>query len=140
MHEAPLGALRPIAAHKGGGLIAAVELLAGLLSGGGTLQPGNARDGGIVNNMTAIVIDPEAVSDLDWLRSEYDAMAAYIRSSPPPPGQPPLQLPGEPERLRRGQRQADGVEISDAEWAAIIAAARTAGVLDTDQWPQPQNG
>lgn len=133
MHEAPSGALRPIAAHKGGGLVAAIEFLAGLLSGGGTLQPDNARAGGIVNNLTAILIDPEAVSDLDWLRAEYDAMAAYIRSSPPPPGQPPLLLAGEPERLREAQRLAAGVEISDNEWAAIVAAARRAGVIDADQ-------
>ena len=33
-------------------------LLAGLLSGGGTLQPGNPRAGGILNNMTTILIDP----------------------------------------------------------------------------------
>ncbi|MDC7691381.1 malate/lactate/ureidoglycolate dehydrogenase [Vogesella indigofera] len=133
MHEAPSGALRPIAAHKGGGLVAAIEFLAGLLSGGGTLQPGNAREGGIVNNLTAILIDPEAVSDLDWLRAEYDAMAAYIRSSPPPPGQPPVLLAGEPERQREAQRLAAGVEISDNEWAAIVAAARRAGVIDADQ-------
>jgi uncharacterized oxidoreductase len=101
MHEAPSGALRPIAAHKGGGLVAAIEFLAGLLSGGGTLQPDNAREGGIGNNLTAILIDPEAVSDLDWLRAEYDAMAAYIRSSPPPPGQPPVLLAGESGSARR---------------------------------------
>lgn len=133
MHETPSGALRPIAGHKGGGLVAAIEFLAGLLSGGGTLQPENAREGGIVNNLTAILIDPEAVSDLDWLRAEYDAMAAYIRSSPPPPGQPPLLLAGEPERQREAQRLAAGVEISDNEWAAIVAAARRAGVIDADQ-------
>ncbi len=128
MHEQPTGALRPIAAHKGGGLVAAIEFLAGLLSGGGTLQPGNARLGGIVNNLTAIIIDPEAVADVSWLREEYDAMAAYIRSSPPPAGQPPLMLAGEPERQRAAEAAQQGVEMSDNEWAAILAAARSAGV------------
>lgn len=128
MHEQPTGALRPIAAHKGGGLVAAIEFLAGLLSGGGTLQPGNARLGGIVNNLTAIIIDPEAVADVSWLREEYDAMAAYIRSSPPPAGQPPLMLAGEPERQCAAEAAQHGVEMSDNEWAAILAAARSAGV------------
>ncbi|MGL6047345.1 MAG: malate/lactate/ureidoglycolate dehydrogenase [Vogesella sp.] len=128
MHEQPTGALRPIAAHKGGGLVAAIEFLAGLLSGGGTLQPGNARLGGIVNNLTAIIIDPEAVADVSWLREEYDAMAAYIRSSPPPAGQLPLMLAGEPERQRAAEAAQQGVEMSDNEWAAILAAARSAGV------------
>lgn len=134
MHEAPTGALRPIAAHKGGGLVAAIELLAGLLSGGGTLQPGNPRAGGIVNNLTAVIIDPAAVADTDWLRQEYDAMAAYIRSSPPPAGQPPLQLAGEPERRREAEARSRGIEMSDNEWAAIVAAARRAGVANPEAW------
>ena len=133
MHEEPKGALRPIAAHKGGGLITAIEFLAGLLSAGGTLQPQNPREGGIVNNLTAILIDPAAVTDLDWLREEYDAMAAYIRSSPAPEGQPPLMLAGEPERIRERQRLAAGIEISDNEWAAILDAASRAGISA----PQP---
>lgn len=130
MHEEPKGALRPIALHKGGGLITAIEFLAGLLSAGGTLQPGNAREGGIVNNLTAIIIDPAAVTDVDWLRSEYDAMADYIRSSPAPEGEPPLMLAGEPERQREAQRLAAGIEISDGEWHAILEAARQAGVTE----------
>lgn len=128
MHEQPTGALRPIAAHKGGGLVAAIEFLAGLLSGGGTLQPGNARLGGIMNNLTAVIIDPEAVADVSWLREEYDAMAAYIRSSPPPAGQAPLLMAGEPERQRAAEAAVHGVEMSDNEWAAILGAARSAGV------------
>ncbi|EEG09104.1 Ldh family oxidoreductase [Pseudogulbenkiania ferrooxidans] len=45
MWEEPQGTLRPMAHHKGGGLLAATEFLAGLLSGGGTSQPGAAAPG-----------------------------------------------------------------------------------------------
>ncbi|TIC85163.1 malate/lactate/ureidoglycolate dehydrogenase [Crenobacter intestini] len=128
MHEEPKGALRPIAEHKGGGLVAACELLAGLLSGGGTLQPGNPREGGIVNQLTAFIVDPARLADLDWLASEYDAMVGYIKSSPSPDPAQPVLMAGEPELARRAVRQAEGVEIADAEWAAIEDACRRAGV------------
>jgi len=59
-------------------------------------------------------------------------MAAYIRSSPPPAGQPPLQLAGEPERRREAEARSSGIEMSDNEWAAIVAAARRAGVANPE--------
>ena len=65
-----LGALMAFAKHKGSGLAFACELMAGLLSGGGTIQPGHSRDGSIVNNMTAFVIDPAVLTDMDFLKNE----------------------------------------------------------------------
>jgi len=124
MHEAPLGALRPIAEHKGGGLISAVEFLSGMLSGGGTNQPEHERLDGIVNHMTAFIVDPTRLADLDWLNHEYDQMIDYIKSSPAP-GEPIL-MAGEPELARKAQRQAEGITISEKEWAEIIAAGERA--------------
>ncbi|MBP6863003.1 MAG: malate/lactate/ureidoglycolate dehydrogenase [Neisseriaceae bacterium] len=124
MHEAPLGALRPIAEHKGGGLISAVEFLSGMLSGGGTNQPEHERLDGIVNHMTAFIVDPARLADLDWLNHEYDQMIDYIKSSPAP-GEPIL-MAGEPELARKAQRQAEGIRISEGEWAAITAAGERA--------------
>lgn len=132
MWEEPKGALRPIAEHKGGGLVAAVEFLAGLLSSGGTFQPEHPRAGGIVNNLTAVIIDPARVAGTAWLRAEYDAMADYIRSSPSPEGAPPVMLAGEPERQRRAQRLEEGLAFSANEWAGILEAARRAGVAEAD--------
>ena len=121
-HE-PLGALRPIARHKGGGLVAACELLAGLLSGGGTMQPQNERCGAIVNNMTTFVVDPEKLAPRAWLGQEYDAMIDYIRSSPAPfPKEHPVLIAGEPEHQTKAERLSQGITISDNEWQAIIQA------------------
>ena len=128
MWESPTGALRPMADHKGSGLVAACELLAGLLSGGGTLQPGNPRAGGILNNMTTILIDPARLADMDWLRQEFDAMAGWIRSSPPATAGQPVQLAGEPERRQqRHERLQWGTGMAEAEWQGIVDAARRAG-------------
>ncbi|KAA9001739.1 malate/lactate/ureidoglycolate dehydrogenase [Affinibrenneria salicis] len=122
------GALRPIAKHKGGGLILAAELLAGILSGGGTIQPGNERKGAIVNNMTTLVIDPSALVSMAWLQKEYDAMLDYVQSSAAPDPQQPILIAGEPERQRRRERGQQGIVISDAEWERISAAGISLGM------------
>ncbi|OPG72159.1 malate/lactate/ureidoglycolate dehydrogenase [Pseudomonas ogarae] len=122
------GALRPIARHKGGGLILAAELLAGILSGGGTLQPGNERQGSIINNMTTIVIDPAHLVPLEWLRQEYDAMLAYVRSSERSDPDEPILIAGEPEERIRVQRDAEGIHIVDMEWQKIRAAGIALGM------------
>lgn len=106
--------------HKGSGLVAAYELLAGLLSGGGNLQPGNPRAGGILNNMTTILIDPARLADMDWLRQEFDAAwrAGSVRPRLPRPGQ--LGATG-----RR---------------AGTPAAAPRAPAMETPGWPRPNGG
>ena len=106
----------------------AASFAAGLLSGGGTLQPGNPRAGGILNNMTTILIDPARLADMDWLRQEFDAMAGWIRSSPPATAGQPVQLAGEPERRQqRHERLQWGTGMAEAEWQGIVDAARRAG-------------
>ena len=58
-----------------------------------------------------------------------DAMIDYVKSSPAPdPVNHPVLMPGDPERIRTAERLAEGVEISDAEWAAVLKVCREAGV------------
>ncbi|MEQ9911999.1 malate/lactate/ureidoglycolate dehydrogenase [Pectobacterium polaris] len=122
------GALKPIAKHKGGGLILAAEMLAGLLSGGGTIQPENTRQGAIVNNMTTIVIDPASMVSMAWLQKEYDAMLDYVRTSTAPDPTQPILIAGEPERISQAQRRADGIYLSDQEWQKIVEAGVSLGM------------
>ncbi len=129
MWEGERGALMAFAKHKGSGLCWACELMAGILSGGETIQPGHPQDGSIVNNMTAFIIDPAALCDLDWMKREIDAMNDYVKSSPAPdPVNNPVLMPGEIERIRTADRSARGVEISDNEMAAIRRVSLEAGV------------
>lgn len=129
MWQTPRGALMAFANHKGSGLCWACELMAGLLSGGGTIEPHHQRDGSIVNNMTAIVIDPAAVGDPGWMQQEFDRMYDYVKSSPAPdPMNHPVLMPGEMERICRAKRLAEGIEVSDGELEAIQSACREAGV------------
>ncbi|WP_035341136.1 MULTISPECIES: malate/lactate/ureidoglycolate dehydrogenase [unclassified Dickeya] len=133
--EEPAGALLPIARHKGGGLILAAELLAGILSGGGTIHPGNPREGAIVNNMTTILIDPSKLVTMSWLRQEYEAMLEYVRASRAQHPDNPILLAGEPERLAEQQRQLHGIAISDGEWRKIVEAGCSLGMAHEDFSP-----
>ena len=134
MWEDPKGSLMPMGLYKGAGLCFACELLAGLLSTGGTNAPSLLeRDGTIVNNMTSIVIDPKALCDLEWMKREMDAMIAYVKASPEPdPKGNPILEPGEVERRCTVERTEQGVEISEGEWAKILETCAAAGVTEAD--------
>ena len=132
MWREPRAALMPMGRYKGAGLCFACELLAGLLSKGGTIADKHPRDGAIVNNMTSFVIDPAALCDLAWMKEEMDAMIDYVKASPQPNPENPVLMPGEIERIRTADREAHGVEISDGEWAAIIKTCRDAGVPESE--------
>ena len=89
MYSEPHGALLPFGGHKGYALAVVTELLAGALSGGPTIQPGNPRMGGVINNMFTVLIDPARFAGVDWLRREIDGFVDYVKASPPAdPGRP----------------------------------------------------
>ncbi len=128
MYRDPHGALLPFGGHKGYALAVVTELLAGALSGGPTIQPGNRRLGGTINNMLAVVIDPARLAGVDWLRREIDGFVEYVKASPPTSAATPVLVPGDPERLARQTRGRTGIEVDPATWDEILQAAETLGV------------
>ena len=121
------GALTPLGRHKGYGLAFACELLAGLLSGGGTLQPEHKRRGGIQNSMLSILINPEAFGDKGWIETEIEAMSEYALASPPMDWDSPVLFPGDPERAWRGKRERDGIPLEEATLALLNKTAVKVG-------------
>lgn len=128
MYEEPRGALLPFGEHKGSGLALMCELLAGGLSGGGTIQPDNPRQHSIVNNMFTILIDPARLVDMEWLQTEIDRTVAYVKSSRPVDGADEVKVAGDMERQRVAERTEAGIEINDAAWEELLAAAETLGL------------
>jgi len=124
------GALTPVGRHKGYGLAFACELLGGVLSGAGTIQPGNERRGGIQNRMLSILIDPAAFGDTAWMESEIEAMADYALASPPLDWDSPVLFPGDPERAMRGKRAKQGVPLDPVTVGGMNAAAEAVGVKE----------
>ena len=128
MLSEPRGALLPVGGHKGYGLMLACELLAGILAGGGTMQPGRERHESFINGLLAFVVDPTRFADPDWLRQEVDAMVDYVLSSRPrDPAEPVLQ-PGDPERAAMVRNLAEGVPFDDAEWRQLVGCGERVGV------------
>ena len=132
MFQEPMGALVAMGEHKGSGLAVLCEFLAGALTGGWTAQPEHPMAGGTINNMLSVVIDPEALGGRERLWREGAALATYLKSARPRAGFDEVLLPGEPERRRRRERLAAGIEIDERSWADILAAAGAAGVADQE--------
>ncbi|UCE31151.1 MAG: malate/lactate/ureidoglycolate dehydrogenase, partial [Burkholderiales bacterium] len=123
MFEPPLGALLPMAGHKGFGLAIVNELLSAALLGGEPLHdlrplPRHA----IWNNMLAIVLDPARLGDLDAFEREAAAYEDWVRSSRIAEGFDAIRMPGEPEREARSARAAgiaiDARTMAQLDWAA----------------------
>ena len=128
MYRDPHGALLPFGGHKGYALAVVTELLAGALSGGPTIQPGNPRMGGTINNMLSIVLDPARLAGVDWLRREIDGFVDYVKASPPADSAAPVLVPGDPERLARERGLREGIDVDDTTWSEVMAAAQQLGL------------
>jgi len=131
MFREPKGAALAFGEHKGYGLALLAEILAGAVTGGGTIQPGRPRVGTIINNMLSIIVDPTRMVDLGYLTQEIDAMVAYAKASPPADPAAPVLAPGDPERIARAQRLRDGIDIDPTTWTQMQAAAESLGL---DRW------
>lgn len=99
----PPGALLPFGAHKGYALGLAAELLAGILSGGGTIQPSNPRHGVATNNLFGVVLDPQVDFNQTWRSQEVESFLQYLLSCPPQDPAHPVQYPGEYEAANRAR-------------------------------------
>jgi L-lactate dehydrogenase len=123
----PPGALLPFGAHKGYALGLVAELLAGVLSGGGTIQPEHPRPGGLINNMFAVLIDPRAHGSEATQARETGAFIDYLLSCPPVDGGEAVQYPGEYEAANRA-RHGEHIELDEGLYDGLAELAKTLGV------------
>lgn len=129
MYRRPRGALLTFAEHKGYALAFICEMLAGAVTGSGTMRPERQDAESVTNGMLLVVIDPSRIVERSWLQDEVAAMTAYVTASPPRRGDEPVLIPGDPERRNRAARLRDGVPIDDETWREITVAARGVNVL-----------
>ena len=126
------GAIKPFGSYKGFGIAFFCELLAGALSGGGTIQPDNPREGSIVNNMLTILIDPQRLVNQNWLHQEIDALSHYLLASPQAAdADDDIMLAGEPERRKLKSRQENGIPVDQKTWQELLDAAESVGISAT---------
>jgi hydroxycarboxylate dehydrogenase B len=55
-----------------------------------------------------------------------------VKSARPQPGVDEVLAPGEPERMRRADREKNGVPIDATTWQQLIDVARTVRLNDTE--------
>lgn len=127
MWENPRGAILTFGEHKGFGLAVVAELLAGALSGGGTLHDGNWQSMTTTNNMLSILIDPGKLGGADSWQGEMGDFLRWVKASPPAPGVEEVLVAGEPERRMRAER-ANGIPIDITSWNEIVEAGASVGV------------
>ncbi len=122
------GALTAFGLHKGSGIAFMCEILAGVLTGGGTSGPiPGGKRARISNGMLSIYIDPAKFGQPDFVARARD-YAAYVKASRPTTPGAEVLVPGEPEARMRAERLANGVPLTTDTWASIVATARSLGV------------
>jgi hydroxycarboxylate dehydrogenase B len=124
----PFGALLTFGAHKGYGLAVMAELLGGALASGMTQRSDDSSKRRILNGMLSVLIDPAKLGDRAAFEHEALAFIDWVKASPPRDGFEAVQIAGEPERLRRRQRTAEGVPVDATTWNEILEGARKLGV------------
>lgn len=126
MFQEPRGALLPLGEHKGYGLAFFCELLAGVLTGGGTIQPDTPRLGGIINNMLTFLVDPQRLVDHSWMEAEIDAVVRYMKESRPVGAD--VMVAGDPERKKAAEHQEHGISVEEATWEELMWAGTEVGL------------
>jgi uncharacterized oxidoreductase len=123
MYAEDRGVVLPFGEHKGSGLALICEILAGAIVGSGTLQTETPAERGIINGMLTIVLDPTRLSTRDYIERELDGLVEFVKSAAPLDPDLPVLVAGEPERISRAERLAEGIPIDDSTWAQMREAA-----------------
>ena len=123
-----VAALVPFGEHKGYGLALACDILAGVVGGAGSIQPGNPRDRGIVNGMLSIAIDPARFAGGSGGEADYDALMDYVKGCAAIDPATPVMVAGDPERRTREERLREGVPVDAGTWTQLAELAATLDV------------
>lgn len=128
MYQEPRGAILPFGLHKGYGLAFVCELLAGALTGGGTISTVPNESWRITNNMLSFLVDPSKLPGAAGLEGQIAAAIDHVKASPPADPALPVLVAGEPELASRARRIAEGIPIDPTTWEELRSAARAVGV------------
>lgn len=125
------GLLMPLGGYKGSGLAMMVEILCGVIGGGGMgPQLGGIRVRGkaVRASQTFIAIDvlrmqPDFRERIDWLIGE-------VKSAAPAAGYDEVLVANEPELRMESERLRSGIPVPDGTYEALRTAAARVGVTE----------
>ncbi len=131
------GLLLPIGLHKGYGLALMIDMLTGVLSGGGFGRrvKGLYADVAVPNDAAHLflALDVAAFGSAEAFRERVATLAAEVSGAARAPGVDRVYLPGERAAGRRADAARRGVPVERSTLEALKAAARDAGL----PWPEP---
>tara|TARA_B100000470_G_scaffold218134_1_gene203226 strand:- start:2012 stop:3085 length:1074 start_codon:yes stop_codon:yes gene_type:complete len=120
----PLGNTREQGSHKGYGLAMMVDILCGVLSGGGF-----SRQLARGENMTCLMaVDIGRFRDIDDFKAMMDDMIHELHSTPTLPGEDRVLVAGDPESDATDDRLVNGVPVENGNYAGIKTRAAELGV------------
>ena len=123
------GALVPFGAHKGFGIMVAMEIMGRVLSGADAFS--KTTCGGVHFRhcgVSLIAIDAGLFSSRDAFVERTTELASRIRAVPPAPGVAEVMSPGDFEHRMRIRRDRDGIQIPESTWSEIVQTADSLGV------------
>jgi LDH2 family malate/lactate/ureidoglycolate dehydrogenase len=121
-----VGALLPMAGHKGYGIALMIEILAGVLNGGafGKDVVSWVKGGEPVNqSFSFIAIDVGVFMPVDEFRRRMDHLIQEIRGAPKARGTERIYLPGEKEWEKRERAQKEGLSLPPDVLASLQGLA-----------------
>ena len=130
MFQEPAGSLTPFGLHKGFGLALLGDILGGAFSGGGAYLPEREVPDRIINNMMAILIDPNVFGEAKEFGIDVDKYIDWVKASPPATGFDAVLMPGDPERLSTVDRLKNGIPLDAGTIEQLIATAKSVKVSE----------
>ena len=119
----PLGGTVEQGSHKGYGLALVIDILCGILSGGGF----GAQLNGGENMAWTMAIDISRFRKLDEFKSMMDEMIKTMHSTPSESIKSPVLVPGDPEWDTYDDRKINGIPVEKGEYAEIVRMAEFVG-------------
>lgn len=120
----PLGNTHEGGGHKGYGLAVMVDILCGVLSGGGfgaQLQAGE-------NMSWTMAVDIAHFRPVAEFKAQMDEMIRTLHETPVAPGTDGVQVAGDPEFETAAIRRERGIPVHPPQYEAIVATAMRLGV------------
>ncbi len=120
----PLGNTREQGSHKGYGLAVMVDILCGVLSGGGYSSSIPSGD----NMSWTMAIDIASFRPVDEFKEMMDAMIRDLHATPTEPGAESVLVAGDPEEKMSADRTVNGIPVLETQYKEIRALAVRLGV------------
>lgn len=123
------GALLPFGAHKGFGIMVAIELLSRILAGADDYS--NTKHGGTYfrhAGLTLVAIQSDVFGSAENFANRTEELVQRIRAVPPAPDYAEVMAPGDYEHRTRKKRVQEGIDVPESTWKDVVDTATALGV------------